>query len=577
MSDALYILGIHDGHNCGATLTCDGAVVASVSEERLTRKKNEVGYPKHSIDDVLRIAGISAARLHKVVYASLFMHGRQYLTELGPWYRVGLEHQKNDNSRPQGYQKLIFDQRRQERIDIVVEHLGISADDVEFLEHHLCHLAAAYYTAPNILPDQKALGLTCDGAGDNLSGTVTLCQGNSLDRIKEISRHASLGKIYSRMTMLLGMTPWEHEYKLMGLAPYADLDRSDKAAEAFRELLKISEDGLGFEQVGDLSMNYCYEYLREAFENIRFDTMSGAVQLFTEEMLVEWVRSCIAKTGISDIVCGGGVFMNIKANMLIANLPEVTSMYVMPSAGDESLALGACLHTYYQTTGRTDHSDSLLHDLYLGGEFDREAEEAALASSPDIDALEVSEPPDIDVAVGDMIADGNIVARCRGRMEWGARSLGNRSILAGARDYRVVDRINQAIKQRDFWMPFAPSIRQESAARYMSDEKNMRPWFMTYAFATTPEGQADLAAGCHPRDHTIRPQIVSSEANPGYHRLLSQFEKRTGCGGLLNTSFNLHGFPIVYSPEDAIDVLMKSGLEYLALNNFVLSKRSSGS
>lgn len=575
MDEALYILGIHDGHNCGATLTRGGEVVASVSEERLTRNKNEVGYPKRSIDDVLRIAGISADELDRVAYASLFMHGRQYLTDLQPWYRVGLEHQRSESTRPRAYEKVIFEQRRQERIDAIVDHLGIDTEKVDFLEHHQCHLAAAYYTAPNAKPGQPVLGLTCDGAGDNLSGTVSICQDNTLDRIKEISRHASLGKIYSRITMLLGMTPWEHEYKVMGLAPYASAKRSNAAAEGLRKLLKLSADGLGFDQAGDLSMNYCYEYLREAFENVRFDSISGAVQLFTEEMLTAWVRSCIRKTGISDIVCGGGVFMNIKANMLIANLPEVTSMYVMPSGGDESLSIGACLHTYYQLTGRNDHDASILKDLYLGGDFDRKAEEQALFELRDDAAIEIREPEDIDLEAADMIAEGKIVARCRGRMEWGARSLGNRSILASADDYGVVDKINQAIKQRDFWMPFAPSIREESAARYLDDPKHIKPWFMTHGFAVKHDGRADLSAGCHPRDHTIRPQIVTSQANPGYHKLLSRFEERTGRGGLLNTSFNLHGFPIVYSPGDAINVLMKSGLEHLALNNFIVSKRGA--
>jgi carbamoyltransferase len=575
MGEALYILGIHDGHNCGATLSRGGEIVASVSEERLTRNKNEVGYPKRSIDDVLRIAGVSAGDLDRVAYASLFMHGRQYLTDLQPWYRVGLEHQRSESTRPRAYEKVIFEQRRQERVDAVVEHLGIGTEKVDFLEHHQCHLAAAYYTAPNVKPGQQVLGLTCDGAGDNLSGTVSICQDNTLERIKEISRHASLGKIYSRITMLLGMTPWEHEYKVMGLAPYASPERSNDAAEGLRKLLKLSADGLGFDQAGDLSMNYCYEYLREAFENVRFDSVSGAAQLFTEEMLTAWVQSCIRKTGISDIVCGGGVFMNIKANMLIANLPEVTSMYVMPSGGDESLSIGACLHTYYQQTGDKDHGASVLGNLYLGGDFDRKAEEQALQEFRGDDAIQIREPEDIDLEAADMIAEGKIVARCRGRMEWGARSLGNRSILASADNYGVVDKINQAIKQRDFWMPFAPSIREESAGRYLDDPKNIQPWFMTHGFAVKHDGRADLSAGCHPRDHTIRPQIVTKQANPGYHKLLSRFEETTGRGGLLNTSFNLHGFPIVYSPGDAIDVLMRSGLEHLALNNFIISKRNA--
>ena len=157
-------------------------------------------------------------------------------------------------------------------------------------------------------------------------------------------------------------------------------------------------------------------------------------------------------------------------------------------------------------------------------------------------------------------------------MEWGARALGNRSILESGHDYRVVDELNQAIKQRDFWMPFAPSILAESTERYFSDPKNINPQFMTHTFETSIEGRAHLAAGTHPRDHTIRAQVVKKNANPDYHRVLSTIEQKTGRGGLVNTAFNLHGEPIVYSPEDAIRVLQKSGLKQLAFGHFLLSK-----
>jgi carbamoyltransferase len=570
----VYILGIHDGHNSGATLTSDGQIVASISEERLTRNKNEVGYPRLAIEAVLELHGVAPGDLSDIVYASDFMHRSEYLTVLAPWYRVGLDDQRKARDQPTEYQKIIAEERRLERIQLVCDHLRVSVNKVSFLEHHLCHLAAAYYTAPNAQSGKAVLGLTCDGAGDNLSGSVSRCIDNSIERLVAIDRHASLGKIYSRITMLMGMTPWEHEYKLMGLAPYADPKRSDAAAQPLRQLLKVAEGEMRFAQVGELSMNFCYEYLRDCFENVRFDVVAGAAQLFTEEMLTAWVRDCIRTTGITDIVCGGGVFMNVKANMLIAQLPEVTSMYVMPSAGDESLSIGACLHQYYQKSGNKNHSDSVLENLYLGSSHDRQAEENAIAAELQGTEIKVSEDGEIDSRIADLLAEGHTVARCRGRMEWGARSLGNRSILASAENYARVDEINRAIKQRDFWMPFAPSIREESAHRYIDDAKRLNPQFMTFAFPTKEEGYQDLIAASHPRDATIRPQIVSQQANPGYHKLISRFEEKTGRGVVLNTSFNLHGYPIVDSPVDAIKVFMNSGLETLALNHFMLSKTS---
>ena len=161
------------------------------------------------------------------------------------------------------------------------------------------------------------------------------------------------------------------------------------------------------------------------------------------------------------------------------------------------------------------------------------------------------------------------------RMEWGARALGNRSIVTSADDFTQVDRINRAIKMRDFWMPFAPSIRAESAERYLDDPKDLKPWFMTLAYQAREAGYADIVAGAHPRDRTIRPQVVEAEANPDYHALITRFEERTGRGAVLNTSFNLHGEPIVHSPADALGVLNASGLEHLALNDFLISKRAA--
>ena len=569
-----YILGIHDGHNCGATLTRDGTILASISEERITRNKNEVGYPEHSIEAVLRLGGIDARELSEVVYASLFMHDRSHLQDITTWYAVGAAEQKADAASRKDYATIIFERRKRDRIEQVSAHLGVPKDQISFVEHHLAHLAAAYYTAPLTSETGSVLGLTCDGAGDNLAATVSICRNGKIERIATTDRHASLGKIYSRVTFLMGMTPWEHEYKLMGLAPYADPERAERAADPLRRLLKVSDDGLRFELGTELSTNYCYEYLQSAFSRVRFDTIAGATQLFTEEMLVKWVREAVRKTGIHDIVCGGGVFMNVKANMLLAQLPEVRSIYVMPSAADESLSIGACLYRHYANADDGDFSASRLTNLYLGGVDDAAAEDATVEDARNALQISVERPRDMNAAIADLLANGEIVAVCRGRMEWGARALGNRSILSCAADPRRIDEINNMIKMRDFWMPFAPSIKAESAHRYFDRIKNVEPDFMTFAFPLLADGAKDLAAGAHPKDRTIRPQVVKKAANPNYHAVIDLFEKRTGRGGILNTSFNLHGEPIVRTSADAVRVLANSGLRYLALNNHLISKTS---
>ena len=564
-------LGIHDGHNCGAALIIDGKVVAAVNEERLSRNKNDSGYPRQSIDEVLKIGGVQAVDLNHVVFASNFMHTRAHLEEISLWYPVGIKEQKADQSRPKEYARQLFEIRRKERIEESINHLGIEIEKVEFVEHHRAHLTAAYYTAPTLNPGKKILGLTCDGAGDNLCATVSICKDNNIDRISKTDRHASLGKIYSRVTYLMGMTPWEHEYKVMGLAPYSDPKYAHAAAEPLRGLLRVSDDGLSFILNSEVSTNYCYETLRDAYERERFDNMAGGVQLFTEEILVEWIRGCIAHTGITDIVCGGGVFMNVKANMCIAALPEVTSMYVMPSAGDESLSIGAALDSYYRATKDTNFSKSIIKNLYLGADK-AEEEKNVIDRAKSSKGFNVFKPQDMSMSIAELLSKGEIVAVCRGRMEWGARALGNRSILCAANDFRRINEINNMIKMRDFWMPFAPSIIEERASEYFNDPKNIHPKFMTFAFNVIEGRQQDLAAASHPKDHTIRPQIVSIDSNPDYHSILSKYLNITGHGVILNTSFNLHGEPIVYGAKDAFRVLELSGLRHLALNNFIISK-----
>ena len=563
-----YVLGIHDGHNCGAALCKGGKVVAAVCEERLTRNKNEVGFPTKSIQEVLRIEGISGTDIDDCVFASWFMHEPEHLKNIEPWYRVGSAEQERAEARPEGYKTALLKYTQENRMAQAVELLGISRDRVSFVEHHKAHLAAAYYTSP--YSHDTVLGITCDGAGDGVSATVSICSGNSIERIATTDRNSSLGKLYSRMTFLLGMQPWQDEYKVMGLAPYADRHKALGASVSLRRLLGI--DGMRFSRNTFLSINYCYEYLERECRNTRFDTLAGAIQFFTEDMLVELVRNAIRETGIHDIVCGGGTFMNVKANMHIANMPEVHSMYVMPSAADESLAIGACLDKWYSKYGYgKPDCTSILSDLYLGGGFtDEDVEEAtvtAFISSHTDKQFVYTKYSDITNHVAAVLRDGHIVARCAGRMEWGARALGNRSILAPANDRGIVEKLNRTIKCRDFWMPFAPTIIDDVAEYLFADPKDLHPHFMTYAFETREQNLHRVTAAVHPYDHTMRPQVITKDANPEYYDIVDK-----AGGVVLNTSFNLHGYPIVYTPEDAIEVFLNSGLEFLALGNYLLTK-----
>jgi carbamoyltransferase len=570
----MIVLGIHDGHTSGASLVKDGVVIASVSEERLARVKNKSGFPSLAIKDILKRHKIATNEIDCFVFASNYMHTGEHLENVKEWYRLGANAQKEGELVKNDNDEKKFQESRDRRLKQLTDDLGyINSDKISFIEHHLAHLTAAYYTSHNNSIGKEVLGFTCDGSGDNVSATVSIINGNSITRIAETDRHASLGKIYSRVTFNMGMKPWEHEFKLMGLAPYAYKKEVEQVKEVFYELLDINKDSLAFELQSDLSMNYIYDFLHEKMRGVRFDVQAGAIQEFTEEVLVKWVKSAILKTGIKDIVLAGGVFMNVKANMLISQLEEVESIYVMPSCGDESLSIGAALRVYYERTNGSDFTNSILNDLYLGGDNTRQEERSAIDNLIDSEVVEVMEPENINLETAKIVAKGGVVARCSGKMEWGARSLGNRSIVCRADDFTVVDRINKMIKMRDFWMPFAPSIGEEFADRYFDDEKSMKPYFMTYALPSKVGGREHLVAAAHPRDMTIRVNLVTKKNNKSYHEFIKYFEEITGMGAVLNTSFNIHGEPVCYTAEDAIDVFLRSGLDCLALNNFLLRKK----
>ena len=568
----MLILGIHDGHNSGATLLRDGQIVASISEERLSRTKNDVGYPRRSIDEVLRIGGCSGADLDSIVFASNFMHSADHLRRAAEWYRVGLSDQEKDKLQTPAYLKAVFDTRRTERIADATDHLGGSADRVSFVDHHLAHGAAAYFGS-HFSFDEPVLVLTCDGAGDGLCATVSIGKGTNIERIAATKRAASLGKLYSRVTYLLGLTPWEHEYKVMGLAPYAEPKRALALRDVFRQIVTLGDDGVTFKVAGEIEASYTYFHLRDKLERVRFDEIAGGIQAYTEDLLVDWVRACVKATGIRRIACGGGVFMNVKANLRLAEIDEVEDIFIFPSCGDESLSFGAVWLDYYKRRGGTGAVEKMpFEHAYLGPEYSSDSVLRSIDATLRQSGCSVERMPDIERHVAQRIADNRAVARFAGRMEYGARALGNRSILCNPREWRNVEKINNMIKMRDFWMPFAPSMMQDRQERYIQNPKNIRSPYMMHAFETTPLAAEHLGAATHPRDRTARAQLVDKTQNPRYYALIQHFESLSGGSAVLNTSFNLHGYPLVCSPEDAIDVFLRSGLDCLALEDYLVTK-----
>jgi carbamoyltransferase len=562
------IVGIHDGHNASVAVVRDGRVEFALQEERLTRVKNQGDAPREASIESRRLAG--EAGPVRIALNGHYMNYRQwqraailrdYQASAGfcsrlkqPWKNTFVD---------RAYQRHKAAQRLEE-----VSRLGWNASSVDSVEHHLAHAAAAYYTSP--WRSGRALVLTCDGAGDRLSATVSIGDGGRLTRIVRISEHDSIGRLYALVTQYLGMAPLEHEYKVMGLAPYVQgAGKAACAAAPFLDLFEFTQDGLAWRRKhGVPSMYAASTMLRKMLENQRFDWIAAGAQSFIEQMLTTWIRNAIRVTGISRIACSGGVFMNVKANLSVLELPEVEDMYVLPSCGDESNSIGAAC----SMAAEAGESLQPLGPIYYGNPISDGEAELALAGQRGLRCTYLSAPAPM---VAEKLAQGKIVARACGANEFGARALGNRSILARADSPDAVRTINTMVKNRDFWMPFAPSVLAERANDYYIKPKPVESAYMMFAFRSKKEKRSAYSAAQHPYDYTTRPHEVSEAHNPAYYKLLKEYEARTGEGILLNTSFNLHGEPIVYSARDAVDVFLRSGLEYMALGNWWVEKKEA--
>ena len=566
------VIGVHDGHNASACLLSDGIIEFAVQEERLSRIKNHSVFPSASIKNIIDYYNIDLCEIDYFVYSSDHMPKNKNPSKLMNEY-------KESSSIKTILQRLtkttpIFHyyvaNRRRQRIKKAVD-LGIPKEKIVFLDHHLSHAAAAYFGSP-WWRDEPVLILTNDAGGDGLCATVSIGNLGQIKRICEIPVKESIGYIYSMITFLLGMMPEEHEYKVMGMAPYSSKEKYRYLLRKFETLLHFNENSNGMSwkrSNGCPPTQYSYRFLQRLTDLSRFDSVCGAIQEFLEDFLLNWVRNCIKHTGIRKLALGGGVFMNVKANKRIMELPEVDSVYVFPSCGDETNSIGAAISIYAQECMRKDQPLNLepLGPLYFGPEFTDKAIIDVIERSPFTHTLS----DNIEKMVARLLAEGEIVARFKGRMEFGARALGNRSILADPSKPDVVKTINEMIKNRDFWMPFAPSILDERSFEYIVNPKNIKSPYMIMSFDCT-EKVRELIAACHPYDFTVRPQTVNESWNPEYHYLIKEFEKITSRVAILNTSFNLHGHPIVCSPSDALKVFTDSGLRFMAIGNFLVSK-----
>lgn len=561
----VYILGIHDGHNAGAALLKNGQMAAAMSEERLTGIKNQAGVPVLSIQKVLDIAGILPSDITAVSVASslrvvsdptvektLFLFNLHL--KLAPW----LHSVRFINLAVKILQHLPL---RQD-LFAALQTIGITHVPILFIEHHRAHAAGAYYQRPW---KGNALIFTLDGMGDGLSATVNIGDGVNITRIASSSYYDSIcNNVYTEVTRYLGMKRDEHEYKVMGLAPYGD---PAETVDVFHRAFRLNPlNGLTFENRTGRYMENLEPYYHKHLRYKRFDHVAAGVQKFFEDIVCAWVKEGVARTGIRNICAAGGGFLNVKANMLLREMSEVSNFFVYPAANDAGLPAGAAImgHVQYCKQHGLSSSVAPIGPIYYGQQYSSEGIGLLLKKTKWGRRARKTTAEEIAT----LLAHGNIVGRFAGRDEWGPRALGNRSILADPRQFETVMRLNSAIKHRDFWMPFAPAILEEEQSRYLQHAR-FSP-YMTEAFRTT-DTASEITATVHPADRTVRPMTVN-QWNIPFRDILRAFRKKTGVGAVLNTSFNLHGYPLVGTPEQAIHTLEQSALDGLVLENWLIMK-----
>lgn len=572
---------------------CDGEIVAAIQEERFCRKKNYVGYPKESIDYCLGHAGITGKELHRAAFTTTSLQGlfikaktstqfsiKDYMQyygerhfqrklrgeECSDYYRWLNEDPKfNQDHQYYDFSYLTDEVINDARLDIelfrkvqartLAGQLGIPVEKVEFLDHHTCHAYYSYFASP--YREKECIVVTLDGWGDGRNQTVWKVANDRFELLAD-SAENDIGRVYKMATLLLGMRPDEHEFKVMGLAPYAKDSYIRKSYQVIEEISDVK----GMRIVAKNRPADLYGYLKEAWADHRFDNVAGAVQYYAENLATRLVENIAKETGVSRFVLGGGISMNVKMNKAVSELDCVSELFVCGSGGDESLSIGGC----YVLNEGAPSSKPVPH-LHLGYDvgcemagFDWEGNCAGLKVRKGVTHAEVAQ----------LLVRGDIISVLRGRAEFGARALGNRSILADPSRRASVIKINEAIKNRDFWMPFALSILEDRHKEYLLNPKDLCAPFMSTSFDTLEEKYPQIEAGTHPYDKTVRPQLVSRDTCPQYYSLITEFCKLTGIPAVLNTSFNLHGEPIVNSISDAIRTFRNSGLDHLLINDEIL-------
>jgi len=584
-------------HDSAAALVSDGKITAAAQEERFTRKKHDAAFPGNAIAYCLAEAGVTLRDVSQVVYYEKPFIKFERLLETYLSYAPGGLTSFVTAMPVWIKEKLFLKSVLRKELASLANCRTSELPQLLFTEHHLAHAASAFYPGPFV----KAGVLCMDGVGEWATTSVWMGEGNTLSPRWQIDFPHSLGLLYSACTYFTGFKVNSGEYKLMGLAPYGQPKYFDLMMD---KLIDVKDDGTFRMNMKYFNYATGLTMTSRAFEDL-FDgpprrpeqkltqrdmDIACSVQRVTEEIIMRLARTVRKELDVNNLCLAGGVALNCVANGRLLREKVIDDIWVQPASGDAGGALGAALavwHQYHNAPRSVDGNDSM-RGTYLGPSFsDREIEAcldkfSATYQRYDDEALLLRKTAEI-------VAEGNVVGWFQGRMEFGPRALGNRSILGDPRNPQMQSRMNLKIKFRESFRPFAPSVLRERLSDYF-DTDHESPYMLLTApvkdSLRTPlkEDQATLVGLDRIRaprsvipavthvDFSARIQTVTKEKNPLYYDLIRQFEARTGCPVLVNTSFNVRGEPIVRSPEDAYRCFMRTEMDYLVMGNYLLAK-----
>lgn len=561
----MYILGISAlDKESTLTLFRGNQLLYAVSEERLTRVKKQDGFPWLAFEEMLKSTGIEAEEIEIVAYPfltatkELLAAGKHALSILRQIMAADDLSFKDKLDSVIGYPlslrgNYLCHQYGDRQLQKGLKHYGLQTK-LRRYNHELCHAAAAFYASGF----DKALIQVSDWYGTGSSGGIYLGEQDTVTQLVNYKWPNSLGSYYARYTEALGFTPDRHEGKVLGLAAYGD--PSHLYLDFLREF-KLVSDG-SFEHSRCLNSSN----IRALVENYKPADIAAALQQTFETILVNSIAIQLEQVGLHKVCLAGGSMANVKLNQRIRELDSVHELFVFPAMSDMGSGYGAACLALQELGISPQHK---LENIYLSRDFEHSEIVAALEQTNSNYQL----CEDIEVEVAKLLANHKVVGRWHGRMEFGPRALGNRSILCNPSDPNIVQLLNQRLQRTEF-MPFAPSVIEEAAiapAFRGIDQSIVSAQYMTLTFNVEATLAKKIPATVHV-DGTARIQVVKEKLNPSFYKIVKNFYELTGIPAVINTSFNIHEEPIVYTPEDAIRVFQKANLDFLAIDNFLVKR-----